>query len=497
MIAQQMRFPSMMTPAQRKIKVYRENPCKFAHDEFGLSLDLWQEEALQALASPTYIPRRRLAMKAATGVGKSTEMAIIGWWRLSCFGTKGEHPKGAALSGEGRDNLRDNLWSELAKWQNRSAFLKAAFTWTQEKIYANDHPETWFLSARSYPKDANSELVGQSLSGLHSNYPFILLDETGGMPPIVGQRAEQIFTGGVVDGLIAQAGNPTSTDGLLYATCNNPVGTTVITITADPDDPKRSTRVDSDHAREMINKYGRDNPWVMATILGQFPKGSINTLLSLDEVETSMRRHYQEAEYIHSSKRLGIDCARFGMDANFLAPRQGLAAFLPVEMRGVRSNEVAARAVLAKTNWSKGIDVLVYVDGTGGYGSGVVDSMIQAGHSPVEVQFSGKAQDPRYLNARAEMWFRMAKWAKRGGALPNIPELVKQFTTPTYFFQNGKFQLEPKEQIKKRLGYSTDYGDALGLTFYHEESPATYSVPANLVEALSGFQSEWDPLSEA
>lgn len=482
-----------MTPAQRKIKGYRENPCKFADEELKMTLDGWQEDALKSQASTCPIARRRLAMKAATGVGKSAVMSALGWWRLSCFGTKGEHPKGAALSGEGRDNLRDNLWSELSKWQSRSPFLRSAFTWTQEKIYANDHPETWFMSARSYPKDANSESVGQSLSGLHSPYPFILLDETGGMPPIVGQRAEQIFTGGVRDGLIAQAGNPTSKDGLLYATCNNPIETTVITITADPDDLKRSTRVDPDHARAMIDKYGRDNPWVMATILGQFPKGSINTLLSLDEVEESMKRHYQEAEYMYASKRLGIDCARFGMDANFLAPRQGLVAFNPVEMRGARSNEVAARAVLAKTNWSKGIEVQVFVDGTGGYGAGVVDSMIQAGHTPTEVQFSGKSQDPRYLNARAEMWFRMAAWVKRGGKLPNIRELIKQFTTPTYFFQNGKFQLEPKEQIKKRLGYSTDYGDALGLTFYHEESPAIYAMPANLNLADS-FRSEWNPL---
>jgi phage terminase large subunit len=485
-----------VSPAQKKIKIYRESPKKFFAEELKMSLDPWQEDAADALASSVYIPRRRLCAKAATGVGKSAFMAGVGWWRLSCFGTKGEHPKGAAISGEGRDNLRDNLWAELAKWQSRSEFLKHAFTWTKEQIYANDHPETWFLSARGYPKDANSETVGQSLSGLHSNFPFVLLDETGGMPPIVGQRAEQVFTGGVVDGLIAQAGNPTSMTGLLYATCNNPGDTIVITITADPDDPKRSSRVDAEHARQMIEKYGRDNPWVMATILGLFPKGTINTLLSLEDVEKSMARHYQEPEFMYASKRLGIDCARFGMDATFLAPRQGLVAFNPVEMRGARSDEVAARAVLAKHNWSKGVEVLIFVDGTGGYGSGVIDSMVRANEAPHEVHFSGKAQDPRFLNTRAEMWFRMAKWVKRGGKLPNKQELIKQFTTPTYFFQNGKFQLEPKEQIKKRLGYSTDYGDALGLTFYLEESPATYASPQNLSNPDRNFQSDWDPLDE-
>lgn len=456
-----------------------------------MALEPWQEEALKSQISPTYIPRRRLGLKAATGVGKSGLLSALGWWRLSCFGDIGEHPKGAALSGQGRDNLRDNLWAELAKWQQRSEFLKAAFTWTKEQIYAIHHPETWFLSARSYPKDANAETVGQSLSGLHSQYPFILLDETGEMPAIVGQRAEQIFTGGVVDGFIGQAGNPTSEGGLLYATCSNPVGWMIVTITGDPDDPKRSTRVPLEYAREQIAKYGRDNPWVMATILGLFPKGTINTLLSIEEVHAAMKRTYQEAEFIHSQKRLGIDVARFGMDKTSLAPRQGLVAFNPVEMIGARSHEIAARAMLAKANWKFEMS---FVDGTGGFGAGVVDSMIQSGETPIEVHFSGAAQDPRYLNCRAEMHFRTAQWVKRGGKLPNIPSLIPQLTKPTYYFQNGKFQLEPKEQINKRLGFSPDYSDALALTFYLPDMPASIDIPANIQAAYGqkNFETEWD-----
>jgi hypothetical protein len=112
------------------------------------------------------------------------------------------------------------------------------------------------------------------------------------------------------------------------------------------------------------------------------------------------------------------------------------------------------------------------VDGTGGYGSGVIDAMIQGGHTPLEVQFAGSPIDPRYLNKRAEMWFLMAEWVKRGGALPNIPELAKELTAPTYTFRNGKLQLEAKEQIKERLGYSPDMADALCLTFALPELPA-------------------------
>lgn len=447
---------------------WRHNPCKFVVDNFGVEPDEWQRDMLEAAAMPH--ARKRIAMKACTGPGKSAGLAWLGWFRLVCYLDKGEHPKGAALSGEGRDNLRDNLWAELAKWRGRSEFLKRAFEWNQDRIYAVEHPETWFLSARSYPKDADSEAIGKSLSGLHSQYPFVLLDETGAMPIQLGQKADQIFTGGTIDGLIAQAGNPTSTSGLLYQSCVTEAEYwEVITITADPDDPKRTPRVDIDLAREQIKKYGKENPWVMATILGQFPAGGINTLLGIEDVEAAMKRTPTDHGFKSAQKRIGVDVARFGDDRTVLFPRQGLVSYKPVIMRNARSNEIAARVVQAKSTWHSEVE---FVDDTGGYGSGVIDSMIQAGHPPQAINFGGRAMDERYFNRRAEMWFRMAEWVKRGGCLPNVPELKRELTAPTYNFNNGKFQLEKKEQIKDRLGFSPDIADALALTFALPEMPA-------------------------
>lgn len=477
--------------AKANIRRWRNDPVAFVVENFQVEPDAWQVDALRAVGGDTN-PRRRLTLRACTGPGKSTVLAWLGWHRLACFAQKGEHPKGAALSGEGKDNLRDNLWAELAKWRARSLFLTEAFEWTQQRIFAKSANETWFLSARSYAKDANAEAIGQSLSGLHSKYPFILLDETGGMPVVVGQKAEQIFTGDPVDALIAQAGNPTSTNGLLYHSCvtlrNQYV---VITITADPDDPKRTPRVDIEHAREQIKLYGRENGWVQATILGQFPETGFNTLLSLAEVEAAQKRHYREEQYSFSQKRLGIDCARFGDDVNCIFPRQGLVAFRPAIMRGARTNEIAARVAKAKATWGSELE---FVDGTGGYGAGVVDALIQAGHNPHEINFSGKALDPRYFNRRSEMWFLGCEWVKRGGALPPDPELARELTTPMYTMQNGKFRLEEKEQIKKRLGFSPDRADALFLTFALPDQPAALNhlgMPTNMDQQR--VKCEWDP----
>lgn len=479
-----------MTPAQTKIKTWRKDPVAFVRENFGVEPDAWQIDALVALVKDEG-PRRRVGLRACTGPGKSAHLAWSGWWRLACFAEKGEHPKGAAISGEGRDNLRDNLWAELAKWQQRSKFLSAAFRWSKEQIVANDHPETWFLSARSYAKDADAESIGRSLSGLHSRYPFVLLDEIGEMPLAVGQKAEQIFTGGVVDGLILAAGNPTSTTGLLYHVCTTARQQwEVITITADPDDPKRTPRVDVELAREQIRLYGRDNPWVKATILGEFPSVGFNALLSLEEVELAMRRHYHEDQYSWAQKRLGIDVARFGDDRSVIFPRQGLVSFKPVEMRGARTTDIAARVAMAKSKWGSEME---FVDDSGHWGHGVIDNLFAAGHAPQAVLFEAPPIDPRFRNKRAEMWTNMSEWVKRGGALPNMPELVRELTAPTYTFVQGKFQLEPKDMIKKRLGYSPDLADALCLTFALPDMPAQVSIPGIQSKRMLA---DYDPYAE-
>lgn len=447
--------------AQDKIRVWRQNPLAFVRENFGIEPDAWQADALAVLGGPPNA-RRRLCMKACTGPGKSAMLAWAGWHRLTCFAAKGEHPKGAAISITG-DNLRDNLWPELSKWQQRSPFLSAAFSWTKEKIYANDHPETWFLSARSFAKDADDEAIGRALSGLHSRFPFLLLDETGDMPVAVGRAGQQIFTGEPEDAAMIQAGNPTSTAGLLYDSCVTArTNWHVITVTADPDDPKRTPRVSIEHAREMIATYGRDNPWVMATILGMFPPGGFNTLLGIEDVEAAMRRHYREADYSFAAKILGGDVARFGNDSTVLAKRQGVVAFPMRVLRNVDSIVVAGTFASEAREWEA--DAL-FVDETGGYGAGVIDALRNIGQTPIGVQFAGKANDPRFFNKRAEIHWLMAEWVKGGGALPPDPELITELTAPTYTFRGDKILVEDKDMIKARIGRSPDKADALACTF--------------------------------
>jgi phage terminase large subunit len=478
-----------MRAAASRLRSWRENLAQFAYENFRFEPDAWQKEAFDAL-SGGYQPIRRVGMKACTGPGKTAVLAIAGLHRLSCFGRKGDHPKGAALS-ETKENLTTNLWPELSHWMKRSEFLSSQFTWGKERISNNDNPETWFLAARSFAKNADEKAIGTSLSGLHCAFPFVLLDEVGEMSPIVGKRAAQIFTGSPVDAAVIAAGNPTSISGLLYEICTHlREQWNIITITADPDDPKRTPRVPIDHARSEIRLHGKENPWIMATILGLFPPCGFNSLVGVEDMEAAMKRHYRIDDYDFAPRIIGVDVAREGDDQSIFAPRQGLVGFKPREFRNVRSNILAGSLALSEDKW--GADGVI-VDGTGGYGSGVIDAGANMGRTWLDCQFAGSAPDKKFANMRAYICWQFAEWIKTGGALPYIPRLIKEALAITYTFKGDQILMKPKEMIKKELGFSPDYWDGYAVTFAYPIAKRVI-LPAGVTAGASG---EYDPVARA
>ncbi len=468
---------------------WRKNPVQFVQEVFKEEPDLWQKGFLMDFAS-TDPEKQRLALQACAGPGKSCALGWGIWNFMLCYGDANDHPKGAATAVSG-DNLRDNLWAEVGKWYDRSPLLQRVFGLTSERIFCRDHQKDWFFSARTFSKNSNPDEQGRTLSGLHAKFVLVVIDESAEIPLSVLKTAEQAL-GNCWWGKIAQAGNPTSQKGMLYAAANQLRHLWhVRCITADPDVVERTPRVAASWAREQIKTHGRDDAWVMAYVLGQFPPSDINSLLSSDDVHAAMSRKVDPNEYNHVQKRIGVDVAREGDDRTALFPRHGLVAFRPHIMRGAKGPDVAARVMLAKAKFGSEME---FIDDTGGFGSSVIDSMIQAEQSPMAVHFSGKADDPRYFNKRSEMWFRMAEWVKRGGVLPNVPELVAELTVPTYTFQKGAFRLEEKEQIKKRLKRSPDLADALALTFYMPDIPGTQYMPGRDTAAGKKEDFDYNPL---
>lgn len=482
-----------------KLQLWKENVFAFAEDNFDFKPDAWQAKVFEAFP---HADHRRLAMKACKGPGKTAVMAILGWnflvTRPQC--------KVAATSIT-KDNLRDNLWSEFAKWRYKSDFIKHAFTWTTSRIFANGYEDTWFASARSWPKTADKDKQAETLAGLHADYILFLIDECAGIPNAVVTTAEAALASGLECKLV-MAGNPTDPTGPLGLACGRDKALWfVVTITGDPLDPDRSPRVSIDWAKEEIAKYGRENPWVMVNVLGQFPPHAINALLGMEEVESAISRIIKPEAYSWSQKRLGVDVARYGDDRTVIFPRQGLYAFLPKVIRNMDTISIAAMVARAKEDWGSEVE---FIDDTGHWGHGVVDMLQTMGQTPIPLNYGAPALDPRYKNRRAEFWFKGADWVRAGGKLPQgLPELVGELITPTYTFNvEGKILLEEKEHVKARLGRSPDLADALFQTFAMADMPMGMTAQlaqqaAVRTEVHDGrplpssrtVQSDWDPFT--
>jgi hypothetical protein len=453
---------------------WAKDPVSMVREEYNVEPDPWQMEPLNLFPTSP-----RMALKACKGPGKTT---VLAWLILNFLATR-PHPRIGATSVTGA-NLDSNLWPELSKWMQRSPFLSATFTWTKTAILHKSHPSTWWCQARTWAKSADATAQANALAGLHADFVMAVLDESGGIPLGVMATVDAIFSS-AIEAHVLQAGNPEKLDGALYAACTTQRALyRVITVTADPLNPKawvkhgRALRpvaaggiTPLQWAEQQIKTYGRDNPWVMVNVLGEFPPSSINALLGAEDVEAAMGRHIPTSAYDWAQKRLGIDVARFGDDRSVIFPRQGLASFRPLVMRNMRTTNIAARAAKAIEDFGRGEEVLTFVDDTGHWGHGVIDNLITAGYAPHPVIYHDRALDPRFKNRRAEFWMTGSEWVKGGGCLPFLPDMIGELITPTYTFIGGQFVIEPKEMIKERLGRSPDLADALFQTFALPDMP--------------------------
>ncbi len=460
--------PQVLAPADA-LAYWRKNPVEAVKTWFKVTPDDWQAECLITAFKPG---RKRIARISCAGPGKSAELAWEALIFETCFGDEQDHPQGACVS-INKENLRDGLWKELAKWQRVSDLHRNSFQWTSERFFLKEHPETWFISARTWPKKADPEEQGRTLSGIHSRYIWFGIDEAGSIPIQVKQAAEQALAqSDLVFGCISIAGNPTDKTGMLYraAYTERQLWDIVISITGDPDDPKRSSRVDIEHCRKMIKVYGRNSPWVKVMILGQFPDEAINQLLSLADVERAEARHVKPSEVSWAAKILGIDVARQGLDQTVMYWRQHALVMPPLRFNIMDGSVIAAHA--AQLINEQGIDA-TFVDDTGGYGGSVIDHLrTPLGFKPVPVQYSSAALDPRFYNRRTHNWWKMAQAIKEYLAIPDIPELRMDLITPTYSFKQDRMLLEPKEMVQVRLdGRSPNDGDSLSQTFDQDVAP--------------------------
>lgn len=513
-------FPLPFTAKERKkgglpeykLREWRADCRIFVRDVPRHEPDPWQDlfyAAVSGFDTGAETAQRMLALIACKGPGKSHALANAGmWWMFTRW-----HANGIALSIT-QNNLRDCLWSELARVRERSKLLQHYFDFTASRIMGKGYEDTWWLSARSFPQDADKATQDKTIAGVHGRHPFALCDESGDYPDGVVVAVEAILStlveGKPPDGRVMLAGNPTSTEGPLYRVLKKDRKRWwVHQITSDPMDPNRTPRVDKEWAQAQIDTWGRDSDYVKVNILGQFPSQQANKLIGPDlALEASQRKvpeGFEEDPLIY-----GLDVARYGDNASVLFKRQGNMTWRPLVWRELSLMSLADRIA---EEYASDQPEAVFID-QAGVGGGVIDRLRQIGIPVLAIDFGGSPLDARFQDRRSEMYWKMADWLKKGGVIPDMADLRSELVAPGFAYKaTGKvtrFKLESKDEMRKRGVASPDRADALALTFA-APIPSIRRSPRTLEGAMrfqefhqtmhtgrikGGTEPDWNPYGE-
>jgi phage terminase large subunit len=357
----------------------------------------------------------------------------------------------------------------VPKWQLRSKFCCSQFEWTADAHLHRQNPETWFAaSARTWAKDADPEQQANTIAGLHEDYLLWLLDEASEMPTAWCSAAEAALTGGIVTKLCIM-GNCTQTRARWYrAFRKRPALFHVTRITGDP--TTRSARRASTSRRRARRSpsTGGNSYIVKVNILAEFPDRQPNKLLDARDCEEAMERPCPRAR-TRTRRRWPASTPRTSATTQHVRSATG-PHVLPVKEYRTASTPSRWRTTSSASPRAKWKPERVLHRRQGGPGGAATFDQCRAagtGGWCAPSTSASKALDPkRFKNKRVEMYFTAAEWVKSGGCLPNDPMLAAELSAPRYFpDQQGRMCLEPKEDIKARLGRSPDRADGFVLTF--------------------------------
>lgn len=432
--------------------------CEYGPDEWACEFltQLGEQVRERGFDGVNAVAPIQMAVSSGHGIGKS---AMAAWLTLWIMSTR-PHSKGVVTANTA-EQLSSKTWAGVSAWLSR-AVNKHWFTITTGKgamrLTHKQHPDSWRVDAQT-SREENSE----SFAGLHaaSSTPWYLFDEASAIPAKIWEVAE----GGKTDGepMHFVFGNPTRNTGA-FAECfgkqrhrwvNRMIDSRTVAIT------------NKTLLAEWVKDYGENSDFVKVRVRGVFPNASSLQFIPRELVEEAMRRQPVAERFIGRTAAIGVDVARFGDDQSVIRTRVGRDGVgIPAKRYRELNTMQLASKVAEHIDYIKtlGMSCVVFVDG-GGVGGGVVDRLRQLNHDVVEVQFGGKADDPRkYLNKRAEMWGRLKEWLATG-CLPYDETTITDLTSVEYQYTAAdQIQLESKEHMKARGLASPDDGDALALT---------------------------------
>jgi phage terminase large subunit len=434
---------------------YRDDRVAFFREVMGVEkLEVWQERELKALDAGC----TRLTIRSGHGVGKTMFLAgNILHFLLT------RTPCKVAVTAPSATQLFDALASEVKIWHKRIEVNQPLFAGvllaTSDRIFMASAPEACFCTYRTSRKE-NPE----ALQGIHADHVLLIGDEASGIDEAVFEAAAgSMSTAGAITIL---AGNPTRATGMFYRTHTvlRHIWRSVRVACSE------STRVSLAYIEEE-KAYGLDSNRFRIRVLGEFPKGDDDTLISRDLVQSAIGRKITapRKEPIY----WGLDVARsLYRDKSSLAKRKG-----PVVLEAVRRWQFADTMQLVgviKKEWDdtpeKERPEAIFVDVIG-VGGGVCDRLIELDLPAVGVNVGeSPSVMSKAVKLRDELWLHGRDWFMTKTVLfPDDPETVEELVAPTVVYRSdGNAKVESKDEMRARGvlgGKSPDGADAFLMTF--------------------------------
>jgi hypothetical protein len=192
-------------------------------------------------------------------------------------------------------------------------------------------------------------------------------------------------------------------------------------------------------------------------------------LIPFIHIQAALNR---DVRYNQSGRIAGLDVARFGDDRTCLVIRQGGQLIYIDLWKGNDTVQSAGKIIQAYKNKffdCIAIDVI-------GIGAGVYDMVKNAGVPCVAVNVSeaSPVNDSRFYRMRDYLWWQFREWFLDSACSisPGIPQkekdsLIVDISDIHYgYTPSGQIRIETKDEMKERLGFSPDVGDACIHTYH-------------------------------
>jgi hypothetical protein len=443
--------------------------------------DDWQRDFLIELRDRIKSRKPGEVIKIAVKTGKGPGKTAVEAWLILWLNSTRPDFAGIATANTG-DQLDTKLWRELSLWWQR-AINKHWFQWTATRFYQVDHKDTWGMDALKW-----SEHKPDAFGGLHNGGrgQAVVIDEGSAVASSIYDVVDSTMTD--EDSFIFVFGNPYQKSGRFYELFTRfSHRWTNITV-----DCRKAKAPNQSKIQQDIEDWGLDSDYIRVNVLGEFPRQDANTLIPMPLIEAARLRRAEGCE--RYKPVWGLDVARYGDDRTALCIRRHRKIEKIESWRGLDTMQTAGRIKYlfdeAATD-DKPTQIVVDVIGVG---AGVVDRLRELG---LPVRALNVAESPavkaKFHRLRDEMYWRGREWFEGLNVECEHMEVGAELADVTYTYTSaGQIKVEPKDDIKERLGRSPDVGESLLLSLMEDCEPINIAEMDRYRRAKSrSEQSAW------